>query len=237
MPDASLDDLPVILVPGLNCSARLYAEQIPALWRFGPVTVADHTRDDSIAAIARRILAAAPTRFALAGLSMGGYIAFEIMRQAPQRVAKLALLDTGPGAETPQQTEGRRPRIELAKAGRFAEVEEGLFPLLVHRDRHGDAALRSVVRTMGEETGAEVFLRETKAILGRADSRPTLATIACPTLVLVGDGDGLTPPALAQEIAAGIRGARLAVVPDCGHLSTLERPAAVNKALAEWMAS
>ena len=174
MPDTSLDDLPVILVPGLNCSARLYAEQIPALWRFGPVTVADHTRDNSIAAIARRILAAAPPRFALAGLSMGGYIAFEIMRQAPQRVAKLALLDTGPGAETPQQTEGRRPRIELAKAGRFAEVEEGLFPLLVHRDRHGDAALRSVVRTMAEETGAEVFLRETKAIMGRADSRPTL---------------------------------------------------------------
>ncbi len=237
MPDASLDDLPVILVPGLNCSAGLYAEQIPALWRFGPVTVADHTRDDSIAAIARRILAAAPPRFALAGLSMGGYIAFEIMRQAPERVAKLALLDTGPGAETPQQTEGRRPRIELAKAGRFAEVEEGLFPLLVHRDRHGDAALRSVVRTMAEETGAEVFLRETKAIMGRADSRPTLATITCPTLVLVGDGDALTPPALAQEIASGIRGARLVVIPDCGHLSTLERPAAVNKALAEWMAS
>jgi pimeloyl-ACP methyl ester carboxylesterase len=237
MPDTSLDDLPIILVPGLNCSARLYAEQIPALWRFGPVTVADHTRDDSIAAIGRRILAAAPPRFVLAGLSMGGYIAFEIMRQAPQRVAKLALLDTGPGAETPQQTEGRRPRIELVKAGRFAEMEEALFPLLVHRDRHGEAALRSVVRTMAEETGGEVFLRETKAIMGRADSRPTLSTIACPTLVLVGDGDVLTPPAVAQEIASGIPGARLVVVPDCGHLSTLERPQAVNKALVEWMAS
>jgi pimeloyl-ACP methyl ester carboxylesterase len=237
MPDTSLDDLPLVLVPGLNCSARLYAEQIPALWRFGPVTVADHTRDDSIAAIARRILAAAPPRFALAGLSMGGYIAFEIMRQAPLRVVKLALLDTGPGAETPQQTEGRRPRIALAKAGRFAEVEEALFPLLVHRDRRGDAALRSIVRAMGEETGAEVFLRQTKAIMSRADSRPTLSSIACPTLVLVGDGDVLTPPALAQEIAEGIAGARLVVIPDCGHLSTLERPQAVNQALIEWMAS
>ncbi len=138
------------------------------------MTVADHTRDDTIAAIARRILAAAPPRFALAGLSMGGYIAFEIMRQAPQRVAKLALLDTGPRAETPQQTEGRRPRIELARAGRFAEVEDGLFPLLVHRDRHGDAALKSIVRAMGEETGAEVFLRQQQAIMGRADSRPAL---------------------------------------------------------------
>jgi pimeloyl-ACP methyl ester carboxylesterase len=237
MPDTLLDDLPVILVAGLNCSARLYGDQIPALWRFGPVTVADHTRDDSIAAIARRILAAAPPRFALAGLSMGGYIAFEIMRQAPQRVAKLALLDTGPGAETPQQTESRRPRIELAKAGRFGEVEEALFPLLVHRGRHGDTALRNVVRTMGEETGAEVFLRQTKAIMGRVDSRPTLSTIACPTLVLVGDGDVLTPPALAQEIASGIPGARLVVIAECGHLSTLERPQAVNQALGEWMAS
>jgi pimeloyl-ACP methyl ester carboxylesterase len=125
----------------------------------------------------------------------------------------------------------------LAKAGRFAEVEEALFPLLVHRDRRGDAALRSIVRAMGEETGAEVFLRQTKAIMSRADSRPTLSSIACPTLVLVGDGDVLTPPALAQEIAEGISGARLVVIPDCGHLSTLERPQAVNQALIEWMAS
>ena len=117
MPEA----LPIVLVPGLNCSARLYADQIPALWRFGPVFVADHTRDDTIPAIARRILAAAPPRFALAGLSMGGYISFELMRQAPERIAKLALLDTGARAETPEQTQMRRPRIELAKTGRFAE--------------------------------------------------------------------------------------------------------------------
>jgi len=229
--------LPTVLVPGLICSARLYADQIPALWRFGPVTVADHTRDDTIAAIAARILAAAPPRFALAGLSMGGYIAFEIARQAPERVVKLALLDTAAGPETPQQTQVRLPRIELAKTGRFAEVEAGLFPLLVHRDRHGDATIRTIVRTMTEETGAEVFVRQTQAIMGRADSRQTLATITCPTLVLVGDADELTPPARAQEMASGIRGARLVVVPDCGHLSTLERPQAVNKAMVEWMAS
>ncbi len=88
------DPLPIVLIPGLTCTPRLYAEQIPALWQFGPVTIADHTRDESMAAIARRILAAAPPRFALAGLSMGGFISFEIMRQAPERVAKLALLDT-----------------------------------------------------------------------------------------------------------------------------------------------
>ena len=236
MPDIASDSLPVVLIPGLNCSARLYAEQIPALWRFGPVTVADHTRDGTIAAIAARILAAAPPRFALAGLSMGGYIAFEIMRQAPQRVAKLALLDTAARPETPQQTEARRPRIEMAKTGRFAEVPDSQFPLMVHRDRHGDAALKDIVRAMAEETGAEAFLRQMQAIMRRADSRPSLSAIACPTLVLVGDADELTPPALAQEIAAGIPGARLVVIPECGHVSTLERPQAVNRALVEWMA-
>lgn len=235
MSDTSSATMPVVLVPGLNCSARLYAEQIPALWQFGPVTVADHTRDDSIAAIARRILAAAPPRFALAGLSMGGYIVFEMARQAPQRVTKLALLDTGSRAETAEQTERRRPLIELAKTGRFVEVPQRQFPILVHRNRHGDAALKTLVRTMADETGAQAFLRQETAIIGRPDSRPGLAAIACPTLVLVGDGDELTPPTLSQEIAAGIRGSRLVVIPDCGHLSTVERPQAVTLALVEWM--
>src|SRR6516164_3731061 len=128
--------LPIVLIPGLTCTPRLYAEQIPALWQFGPVTVADHRRDDTMAAIARRILAAAPPRFALAGLSMGGYIAFEIVRQAPQRVVKLALLDTGARAETPEQTERRQVVIALAKNGRYAAVPDIAFPLYVHRSRH-----------------------------------------------------------------------------------------------------
>ena len=235
MPDNWAANLPVVLVPGLNCSARLYAEQIPALWRFGPVTVADHTRDDTMAAIARSILAAAPPRFALAGLSMGGYICFEMMRQAPQRVARLALLDTGPRPDTPEQTKARQPRIELARTGRFDEETELHFPKLVHRSRHGDVALKSLVRAMADEIGPEAFVRQMLAIIARPDSRPTLAAIRCPTLVVVGDGDELTPPSLAQEMAAGIAGARLAVIPECGHLSTLERPQAVTEALVEWM--
>jgi len=236
MPKPSSESLPIILVPGLACSARLYSEQIPALWRFGPVTVADHRRDETIAAIARRILASAPPRFALAGLSMGGYIAFEIMRQAPERVAKLALLDTAATPETPQQTAARKERIALAESGRFVEVLDLLFPLFVHRDRHGDAALRRTVHLMGEETGAEIFVRQQHAIMGRADSRPSLAAISCPTLVVVGDADELTPLAAAQAIAAGISGARLAIIPESGHVPTLERPQAVNAALVEWMA-
>jgi len=227
--------LPVVLVPGLNCSARLYAEQIPALWRFGQVTVADHTRDDSMAAIAARILAAAPPRFALAGLSMGGYIALTILQQAPERVRKLALLDTSARPETPEQTARRKPQIALAESGRFGEVSALQFPIFVHRNRHGDEALKRLVRTMAEETGAQAFLRQQHAIIARGDARPLLATIRCPTLVLVGEGDELTPPALSEEIVAGIPGARLVVVPDSGHLSTLEQPVAVTKALVDWM--
>src|SRR5215470_15677573 len=127
MPDKTSEGLPIVLVAGLNCSARLYAEQIPVLWQFGPVIVADHRRDDTMAAMARRILAAAPPRFALAGLSMGGYIAFEILRQAPGRVAKLALLDTGARAETAERTEQRKPLIALAKTGRFAEIFDSQY--------------------------------------------------------------------------------------------------------------
>jgi pimeloyl-ACP methyl ester carboxylesterase len=229
------EPLPVVLVPGLNCSARLYAEQVPALWRFGPVQVADHTRDDSMDAIAARILTQAPPRFALAGLSMGGYIALTMVRQAPARVSKLALLDTSARPETPEQSERRKPQIALAQGGRFAEVPALQFPVFVHRNRQHDEALKRRVRVMAEETGAEAFLRQQKAIMTRPDMRPLLASIACPTLVLVGDGDELTPPPLSEEIAAGIAGSRLAVIADCGHLSTMERPEAVNRALVEWM--
>lgn len=230
------EPLPVVLVPGLNCSARLYAEQVPALWRFGPVQVADHTRDESMDAIAARILTQAPPRFALAGLSMGGYIALTMVRQAPARVSKLALLDTSARPETPEQSERRKPQIALAQGGRFAEVPALQFPVFVHRNRQHDEALKRRVRVMAEETGAEAFLRQQKAIMTRPDMRPLLASIACPTLVLVGDGDELTPPPLSEEIAAGIAGSRLVVIADCGHLSTMERPDAANGALVEWMA-
>ena len=229
------DPSPIVLVPGLTCSARLYAEQIPALWRFGPVTVADHRHDDSMASIAGRILAAAPPRFALAGLSMGGYIAFEIMRQVPDRVARLALLDTGARAETPEQMERRKHVIDLAKAGRYAEVPDIAFPLYVHRNRHNDLALKRIVRMMAEETGLEAYLRQQQAIMTRPDSRSGLGAIKCPTLVLVGDSDEATPPELAREIAGAIGGARLEVIPDCGHLSTLEQPEKVTAALVDWM--
>jgi pimeloyl-ACP methyl ester carboxylesterase len=229
------ESLPLVLVPGLLCSARLYAPQIAALWPFGQVAVADHRRDDEIAAVAARILAAAPPRFALAGLSMGGYIAFAMLRQAPERIAKLALLDTSARPDTPQQTAARHAFITMAESGRLNEVVDTLAPRFVHRNRHDDAPLMRVVGDMAADTGPEAFVRQERAIMSRPDSRPLLASISCPTLVLVGDADELTTPELAKEIAGGIAGARLVIVPDCGHLSTIERADAVNTALAEWL--
>jgi len=226
---------PIVLIPGLLCSPRLYGEQLPALWRCGAVMIADHTRDESMTGIARRLLAAAPPRFALVGLSMGGYLSFEILRQAPDRVVRLALLDTSARADTPEQSERRRTQMALARGGRFAEIPDAQFPVWVHPDRTHDEALRRIVRLMAEDTGAEAFVRQQTAILTRPDSRPGLAAIRCPTLVLVGDGDQSTPPDRAVEIARGIAGARLVTVPDCGHLSTLERPAEVTRALLEWL--
>src|SRR6202022_366415 len=129
---------PILMIPGLLCSPRLYADQVPHLWRLGPVTIADHTRDDSMGAIAQRILASAPPRFALIGLSMGGYLSFEIMRQSPERVAKLTLLDTSARPDTPEQSEARRAQIALAGSGRLAEALDALFPRLVHPKHRAD---------------------------------------------------------------------------------------------------
>jgi pimeloyl-ACP methyl ester carboxylesterase len=229
------ESLPVVLIPGLLDSARLYAAQIPELWRCGPVTVADHTRDDSMGAIARRILADAPPRFALAGLSMGGYICFEILRQAPARVAKLALLDTSARADVPEAAAMRRAQMALAAGGRLGEVVEQQIPRLHHPLRRNDPQLREINRLMADEVGPEAFVRQQTAVMGRPDSRPTLAAISCPTLVLVGEQDELTPPERAAEIAHGIRGAQLVTVPECAHLSTLERPREVTRALLDWL--
>lgn len=227
--------MPILLVPGLGGSPRIYAPVIPALWRFGPVTVANHIRDDSMGAIARRILAEAPPRFALAGHSMGGYIAFEIMRQAPERVAKLALLNTQARPDTPEAMERRRGMIKAIEAGGFSAGIDAMYPGFVHPSRRDDAALKKVVREMGEDIGPEAFVRQLTAVMGRADSRPTLATIACPTLVLTSDQDNTVPNSLSVEIAEGIPGAKRVTIPDCGHLSQIEQPQAVADALVEWL--
>ena len=227
------EPLPVVLVPGLIASPRLYAAQLPALWRCGPVTVADHTRDDTMGAIARRILAAAPPRFALAGHSMGGYVAFEILRQAPDRVVRLALLDTSARADTPEQSAKRESQIAMARDGPYAAIAALQFPAFVHPSRARDAKLRRYMRAMAEDNDAGVFIRQQTAIMRRPDSRGDLASIRCPTVVVVGDADTPTPPERAQEIAAGIPNARLITIAECGHMCTIERPDVVTQALVD----
>jgi pimeloyl-ACP methyl ester carboxylesterase len=229
--------LPLVLVPGLLCSARLYAPQVEGLWPHAAVMVADHRHDAEIGAVAARILANAPPRFALAGLSYGGYIAFAMMRQAPERIDRLALLDTSARPDTAERKAERETYIAMAEDGRFAEAVETLTSRFVHADRRADEALLRIMRAMAEETGAEAFVRQERAIMSRGDSRLLLSRIRCPTLVLVGESDELTPPELAKEIAGGIAGSRLVVVPECGHLSTIERPEPVNAAMREWLAA
>jgi pimeloyl-ACP methyl ester carboxylesterase len=226
---------PTVLVPGLLCSPRLYAEQLPALWRLGPVSVASHHHDDSLAAIAGRILAAAPPRFTLVGLSMGGYLAFEMMRQAGHRVTRLALLNTTAHPDTAEASQRRSGQIALARDGQFAEVADVLYRSWVRPARRGDLALRQVIRQMADETGPEAFVRQQLAIMNRPDSRAGLAAISCPTLVVAGAEDEVTVPLHAAEIADRVPRARLTVIPDCGHLSTLERPDAVTEALVGWL--
>src|SRR5262249_14822859 len=145
------------------------------------------------------------------------------------------LLDTSARPDTAEQSERRRGLIALTEGGRFSEMADLLFPVFVHRNRQSDEALRAIVRTMAEETGPQAFARQQRAIMTRQDCRAQLASIRCPTLVLVGDGDELTPPMLSEEIAAGIANARLVRVSDCGHLSTVERPEPVNQALVQWL--
>ena len=225
----------LVLVPGLTCTRDIYGPQIIGLSGHTAVHVADHTGHDTIEGLAASILARAPPSFALCGLSMGGYIAFEMLRQAPRRIERVALLDTAAGPEVPGQRVRRLRLMEMAETGKYQELSDILWPLFVHPARYDDAALKATVFKMIADTGPTVFLRQQTALLNRPDSRAALAEISCPALVLVGAQDRMTPPAESRAIASAIPGAELIEIPDCGHLSTLERPDAVNRALIDWL--
>ena len=226
--------MPILLVPGLNCTAEIYAHQVPALWHLGPVTIANHTQGSSMREIAASILEDAPPQFALAGFSMGGYLAFEILRQARGRVLRLALLDTSARADTPEATEKRRAAIALTEQGKFNLAVAQSFPNAVHPDHVGDAGLKALHVRMATTNGGETYIRQQTAIIGRPDSRPELGDIDVPTLVVVGDKDAITVPEAAREMAAGIAGARLVVVPRAGHMALIEQHAIVTAELTAW---
>lgn len=227
--------LPLLFVPGLLCDEALWAAQIAAFAAKREVQVADVTKDEAIDSMALRVLDAAPERFCLAALSMGGYVALSIMRIAPERVERLALVDTSARPDSQEQASRRRGLIALARQGRFKGVTPRLLPLLVHPDRIDDPSVAGVVMDMAERVGRAAFIRQQTAILGRIDSRPHLAAIGCPTVVICGRQDAITPPDVAMELADGIAGASLHIVEDSGHLTPLERPEAVTRILSDWL--
>lgn len=226
----------LLLAPGLNCTAELFQPQVAGLPADVTAHVVNHRDDLSIEEIADRALAKAPARFALAGLSMGGYIAYEILRLAPERVTRLALLDTRASPDSEEDRARRRETIRLAESGRFAAVHDILWPRLVHPDRQKDTELEAVVRRMADDTGAAAFIRQQQALLSRRDYRAVIKAVRVPTLVLVGEQDLITPPEMAGEIAGYIAGSRLVRLPRCGHLSTLEQPDLVNAEFRQWLA-
>ncbi|TXL74114.1 alpha/beta fold hydrolase [Vineibacter terrae] len=228
---------PLILVPGLLCDEDLWRDQLPTLAPVADAVVTmEQTRHPTIGAIAAAILATAPPRFALAGLSMGGMIALEVMRQAPARVTRLALLDTSARGVHDEELAIRAGRMAMVRAGHVDIVLGLQLARFVPMTRLGDSALIDRALKMMRRVGAATYLRQEQAVMTRADSRPSLAAIHCPTLVLCGRLDAATPLMLSQEIAVAIPGARLDVLEDCGHLSTMEKPEAVNRALTEWLA-
>src|SRR5882724_12184399 len=234
MNTATKQDL--VLVPGLLCDELMWGPQLAALAAVADCWVADHTRSETIADVAADVLREAPfEKFALAGLSMGGYVVLEMMRQAAHRVLKLALLDTTARADTPEQTQKRRDFISLAERGRFLGITDILLPMLIHRSQLTNLELASTVRKMAKNTGRDAFIRQERAIVSRADSLPLLERIACPTLVMCGRQDALTPLERDEEMAARISGSRLEIMEECGHLSTMERPAETSAALRRWL--
>lgn len=225
----------VVYLPGMMCDARLWAQQVAALpYR---AVHGDLSRADNFADMARQVLDTAPDRFALVGLSMGGILAFEIWRQAAERVTHLALLDTNPHAETPERQSLRLKQIETALAGGLRTLAiESMKPLYLAASHRDDETLLELLLDMALDLGPETFERQSVALRDRVDSVPTLNTIDCPTLVLCGAEDMLCPVSYHQLMAAEIPGARLRIVDDCGHIASLEQPGVVSHELAELLA-
>jgi len=225
----------LILLPGLLNDGRLWAHQLSALAPLAEIQVADLTHADTMPQLAASVLANAPPGpLALAGLSMGGYVALEIVRQAPPRVLALALFDTSARADTPQARGDRYAAIAQAERD-FSSVAPALMQKQLHPDHLADAGIVETIAQMAQAIGKDAYIRQQRAILSRIDSRPSLKEIACPTLVLCGREDGITPIAMHQELRDGISGARLAIVEHCGHLSALEQPQAVSDAMQGWL--
>jgi pimeloyl-ACP methyl ester carboxylesterase len=225
---------PLILLPGMMCDARLFAPQMAAMTDrtvICPALVGFETTG----ALADAVLADAPPRFALAGLSMGGIVAMEIMTRAPGRVSHLALLDTNHRAETPERTAARLPQMEAARQGRLRAVMRDEMKPNYLVDGPGKPAILDLCMDMAEDLGPDVFIAQSRALATRPDQTETLMRITVPTLVLCGAEDRLCSPALHGEMRDLIPDAALCVIDAAGHLPVLEQPDAVNAALTDWL--
>ena len=222
----------VLVLPGLLEDADAFAHQIAALKPLAECLVADLTRHDTMAGLAADALAQAPAGpLSVIGHSMGGYVALELMRQAPGRVERLALLNTNARPDSEEATANRKRLMALAEKD-FPAVIGTLLPKLLRAERLPE--LSGVITGMALATGREAFLRQERAIIRRIDSRPHLAAIRCPTLVIAGDDDQLMPVEILRELADGIPGAKLRVIQKCGHMASIERPKEVSGHLVEW---
>lgn len=229
------DRIPLVLGPGLMNDKRLWEHQFEHLADIADMTMVDTTQDDSLVDMATRMLDAAPPEFAYAGLSMGGYMAFEMMRMAPERVTKLALLDTSARDDPPERTAVRKEMIGLAESGDYDTVKKNSLPILLHPDRVDDPTYVDIAYGMADRIGPKVFIQQMTAIMNRRDSRPILGDIDTPTTVICGRQDQGTPLEVSEEMAEMIPNARLCVVEDCGHLSTIEQPEAVTALMRDWL--
>ncbi|HET7627126.1 MAG TPA: alpha/beta hydrolase [Bacillales bacterium] len=226
----------LLLLPGTLCNQRLWAHQMQHLSDIADVKVPDLTRDDSIEDMARTVLREAPDRFALAGLSMGGIVSLEIMRQAPERVTALALLDSNPLPAKQEQKKTWDGFIAMAREGRFLEItEKHLLPTLIRQESINNEKLVSTIIKMAKEVGKEAMIRQMTALKSRPDAREVLGTISCPTLVMLGRQDVVCPLHLHELLAENIPDAHLVIVEESGHLSSLEQPQAVTAVFRYWL--
>lgn len=224
---------PLLLLPGMMCDARMFAPQIAALSAGRSLMVPDLSGEESISALAGKVLNEAPPRFALAGLSMGGIVAMEILAQQPERVAGIALMNTNPRAELPEVRAGRGPQIEAAREGKMlALMEERMFPLY---SVGGNPSISDIARDMAKSLGPEVFIRQSLALRDREDRSDVLQQSHIPTLILGGHNDQLCPPERHEFMASLMPHARLMILEETAHLSTLERPQETSTALSEWL--
>lgn len=226
----------VVFIPGLTCTGALFGPQINSL-KERPIILAETCDLDTIEAMAERLLDHAPETFALLGLSLGGYIALEMIRQAPERVSRLALMNTNARDDTLAQTQLRQTQMAIVKKGGFHKIAAMQYPQLVHPARHDDTTLRQIIYDMADEVGPESYLKQQNAIIHRKDQRPHLSAIKCPTMIVAGEEDSLLPLDRCREMHEAIPHSELHIIPDCGHMSTLEHPAHTSELIQDWLSS